>query len=212
MPPINQRTKERKAMTKTALIYSIVLSAAFVFASQATFAQAPICLLGVAVGGGPCPQANVDAGNRRVDITDSRAAEIYQAIQEHHRYLLVLQRYSESGKMCEERAWVGGTYAGGPSHIVVQVGTARKVCFDPAKPVWTAQQVNTVERFKDSWSTSLYQWAKYEENCVAYINQYRANSQAVAYGQSEIKRAQAWQDYYRKMISTSQNAVDQVAP
>lgn len=202
-------------MTRTSIFYSILLTAAFILVSESSFAQDGPCLLGV----GNCPRGNptvnpgnVDRGNRSVHITDARAGEIWEAKKKNRRYLLVLQTYNEGGLMCEERAWVGGSYSGDASQVVVDVGPTKKVCYDPRRIVWTAQQVNNLEVSIDAWTNSIYEWTKYEERCVAYVNQYRNNPQAVAYGQSEIKRSQAWADYYRKLITTYRNAENQFAP
>jgi hypothetical protein len=201
-----------KTMKKAILLTSILFAVLF-SASQNSFAQQGPCLLGV----GNCTQTNtntnVDPGKRRVHITDHRAGEIYRAKQNNQRYLLTLQTYQENGFICEERAWVGGdTFAGDSTQVIVSVGPTKKVCYDPAKPIWTAQQVNTVEQYIDTWSSSIYQWEKYAENCVNYINQYRTNPPAVNYGQTELAKARAWVTYYQNAITSYRNAVNQVAP
>lgn len=194
---------------KKAIILTSILFAIIFITSQNSFAQP--CLLGV----GNCPTTtnNVDPGKRRVHITDSRAGEIYRAKQNNQRYLLTLQTYQENGFLCEERAWVGGDiFAGDASQVVVTVGATKKVCYDPAKPVWTPQQVNEVEKAIDSWSSAIYQWEKYAENCAVYINQHRTNPQAVSHGQSELNRSRAWVKYYQDSIGNYRKVVNQVAP
>ncbi|MBX7171380.1 MAG: hypothetical protein K1X72_10505 [Pyrinomonadaceae bacterium] len=207
-------------MTKQTTLFAIIFSIVFFIAAQNSFAQ---CggLLGVQMGGSGqnqnCPQQpqnpNVDPGKRTVHITDSRAAEIYRAQQNNQRYLITLQSYYENGLLCEERAWVGGaTFAGDSSQVVVSVGATKKVCYNPAQPTYSSQQVNQFEAQIDSFTNAYYQWHKYAESCAAYINQYRNNPQAVAYGQSELNRAQQWQTYYQNSITNYRNAINQVAP
>jgi hypothetical protein len=193
---------------KKAIILTSILFAVIFITSQNSFAQP--CLLGV----GNCPTNNsVDPGQRRVTITDARAGEIYRAKNNNQRYLLTLQSYQENGYICEERAWVSGTtFGGNADQVVVSVGSSKKVCYDPAKPVWTSQQINEVEKYIDSWTSAIYQWEKYAENCVNYINQNRTSPQAISYGQSELARAKAWVTYYQNGITNYRNAVNQVAP
>jgi hypothetical protein len=192
---------------KKAILLTTILFAVIFITAQNSFAQP--CLLGV----GNCPTTNTtDPGKRRVTITDARAGEIYRAKANNQRYLLTLQTYQESGYLCEERAWVGSDYSGNAGQVVVVVGNTKKVCYDPAKPVWTAQQVNEVEKGIDSWTSAIYEWEKYATNCVNYINQYRTNPQAVTYGQNELAKARAWVTYYQTNITNYRQAVNQVAP
>ena len=196
----------KKAILLTSILFAVIL-----IASNKSFAQGSPCLLGV----GNCPQdtsTNVDPGKRRVHITDYRASEIYQAKQNNQRYLLTLQSYYENGLLCEERAWVGGSFAGEQGQVVVEVGATKKVCYNPAQPTYSAQEVNKLERDIDSFTNQVYQWEKYAENCANYINQYRNNPQAVAYGQSELAKAQNSATYYRNSITNYRNAINQVAP
>jgi|CXWL01.1.fsa_nt_gi hypothetical protein len=203
-------------MSPTIFSRSIALCVALLGASAA-FAQGP-CLLGV----GNCPQspttsnsANVDPGNHSVDVTDSRiAAEIIAAKRDNARYLLLLQRYYDPSitQWCEERAWVGGDYAGGETHVVINVGPTVKVCFDPNKVVWTVEQVNATERAIDSWADAIFRWEQYEAEVAKYISANQANPPALAYGQSEMARCKAWTQYYRNGITTYRNAVNQFAP
>lgn len=200
---------------KKAILLTSILFAVIIVASQNSFAQSGPCLLGV----GNCSNttssttSNVDPGKRTINVTDYRAAEIYYAKQNNQKYLITLQSYYENGLLCEERAWVGGNvFAGSPNQVVVSVGATKKVCYNPAKPVYSSQEVNKLERDVDSFVNMAYQWEKYAENCANYINQYRNNPQAVAYGQSELNKAQQWQNYYRNSITNYRNAINQVTP
>lgn len=203
----------KKAIILTSILFAVL------FTSENSFAQSGPCLLGV----GNCPTTNtsstttnnptVDSGQRRVHITDARAREIYLAKQNNQRYLLTLQSYYENGLLCEERAWVGGNiFAGDHSQVVVSVGQTKKVCYDPAKPTYSSQEVNALERQIDSFTNSYYQWHKYAENCANYINQYRNNPQAVAYGQKELAKAQYSMTYFQNSITNFRNVINQVAP
>jgi hypothetical protein len=199
---------------KKAIILTSILFVALFVANQKSFAQP--CLLGV----GNCTNttnttttSNVDPGKRRVHITDYRAGEIYNAKQNNQRYLLTLQSYYENGLLCEERAWVGGdVFAGDASQVVVTVGATKKVCYDPAKPIYSPREVNKLERDIDNFTNLYYQWHKYAEQCTIYINQYRNYPQAVANGQKELAKAQYSMTYYQNSITNYRNAINQVAP
>ena len=207
---------------KKAIVLTSVLFAIIFIAAQNSFAQ---CggLLGIQMGGSGqnqnCPQQPQqpqqpnDPGKRTVHVTDSRAAEIYRAKQNNQRYLITLQSYYENGLLCEERAWVGGaTFAGDSSQVVVSVGATKKVCYNPAQPTYSSQQINEFEKAVDSFTNSYYQWAKYAENCANYINQYRNNPNAVAYGQKELAKAQYSMTYFQNSITNYRNVINQVAP
>lgn len=200
-------------MKKTIVLTSILFTVIFV-SCQSSFAQG-VCLLGV----GNCQQQpqvtnnNVDPGKRKVHVTDYRAAHIYYARQNNQRYLLTLQTYYENGLLCEERAWVGGDiFAGDASQVIVSVGASKKVCYNPAQPVWSSEQVNDLERTVDTFTNAYYQWHKYAENCAIYINQNRHHPNAVAYGQQELAKAQYSMNYYQTSITNYRNAINQVAP
>lgn len=200
-------------MKKAILLTSILFAVIFTL-SQNSFAQGP-CLLGVGnCQQQPQPQPPADGGKRRVHVTDYRAAHIYQAKQNNQKYLLTLGKpYYENGLLCEDRAWVGGaTFAGDTNQVIVEVGPAKKVCYNPSQPVWSSEQVNEFEKTVDTFTTSYYQWHKYAENCAVYINQNRNNPQAVAYGQSELKKAQYSMTYYQNSITNYRNVINQVAP
>lgn len=205
-------------MIKLTSIRIVLFFCAALAMPGASCAQGGPCLLGVGncpqVTTTPNPQNNVDPGNHTVHITDARAAEIVDARNNNARYLLVLQRYYDSsvGLWCEERAWVGGTFAGDASQVVVGVGPAVKVCLDPNRPGWTAEQVNQVERAIDSWVDAIYQWEQYEARMANYLNQQQNNPQGAQYAQNELQRARAWTQYYRGNINNYRNAVNQFAP
>lgn len=202
----------KNAIILTSIIFVVL------FVSQNTFAQGGPCLLGV----GNCSNTTtststnnttVDNGQRRVHITDARAREIYQAKQNNQRYLLTLQSYYENGLLCEERAWVGGsTFAGDYNQVVVSVGKTKKVCYNPAKPTYSSQAVNALEKQIDSFTNSYYQWYKYAENMTNYINQNRNNPQAVTYGRNELAKAQYSMTYFQNSITNFRTVINQVAP
>lgn len=208
-------------MIKQTTLFAIIFSVVFFIATQNSFAQ---CggLLGVQMGGvsgqsnpncNTTTTPNVDPGKRTIHVTDYRAAEIYHAKQNNQKYLITLQSYYENGLLCEERAWVGGsTFAGDASQVVVSVGATKKVCYDPKKPTYSSQEVNKLERDVDNFVNLAYQWEKYAENCANYINQYRNNPQAVAYGQKELAKAQYSMTYYKNSITNYRKVIDQVAP
>lgn len=211
--------------TLVRVVTSALLIGAILDPSAVMAQQGGPCLLGVGncpqgqgqVANPPVPataQGNVDPGRHSVHITDARAAEIVDALNNNARYLLVLQQYYDPniGQLCEERAWVGGSFGGDASQVVVQVGPTAKVCYDPSKTVWTAQQINQTERAIDTWVDAIYQWTKYEEGMAYFLNQNRNDPQAVAYAQSEIARAQAWGKYYRDGITANRNVINMFAP
>ena len=204
-----------KASTGASVALFIVL---FLLADN-SLAQDGLCIMGV----GNCPQGvtntqnpttnsptvtnsqgSVDPGNHTVHVIDPLiAAEIMAAKQNNERYLLKLQEYYDpnTGMLCEERAWVGGNYSGGPSAVVVQVGPSARICHDPRQPIWSAKDVNDTERAIDSWSSEIFRWEKYEQSLAIYISQNIYNPQAVANAQAEIHRSRAWTQYYRNEIT-----------
>ena len=95
---------------------------------------------------------------KREDVTDlilvrklkkqlswARLAEIVDALNNNARYLLVLQQYYDPniGQLCEERAWVGGSFGGVHIHPLRKIRQDQKMVIHAVRLIkpWQARGV-----------------------------------------------------------------------